>query len=130
MVPAILENEAITGLLGRTGGGGGRRGRTMSDADVKPGIQQALDGLLAELTGFYRTLGYHGVDPEVISQVWCITVGQSPCHESIPYLFCCVPRCSGNYFISFVHPLSTTFCFGKTCVTGLKACRFVTICLT
>lgn len=72
-MPAILENEAITGLLGRSGGGGGRRGRTMSDADVKPGIQQALDGMLAELTSFYRTLGYHGVDPEVITQVWLDT---------------------------------------------------------
>ncbi|XP_034243540.1 unconventional myosin-Va isoform X2 [Thrips palmi] len=70
VVPAILENEAITGLLGRTGGGGGRRGRLMSDTDVKPGIQQALDGMLAELTSFYRTLGYHGVDPEVIAQVF------------------------------------------------------------
>lgn len=69
VVPAILENEAITGLSGRSTGGGGRRGRTMSDADVKPGIQQALDGMIKELSGFHRTLGFHGVDPEVITQV-------------------------------------------------------------
>lgn len=70
VVPAILENEAITGLSSRGGGGGGRRGRTMSDADVKPGMQQALDAMIGELSSFHRTLGFHGVDPEVITQVF------------------------------------------------------------
>lgn len=71
VVPAILENEAITGLSGRTSGGGGRRTRmSMSDAEVKPGMQQALDSMIAELSNFHRILGYHGVDPEVITQVF------------------------------------------------------------
>ena len=53
----------------------------MSDADVKPGIQQALDGMIAELTSFHCTLGYHGVDPEVITQV-CMNTFEMHLHET------------------------------------------------
>ncbi|XP_054279391.1 unconventional myosin-Va isoform X2 [Macrosteles quadrilineatus] len=64
-VPAILEHEAITGLSN------GMRGRAASVSDAAPiPAQQALDSLLQELTGFHRTLILHGVDQEIIVQVF------------------------------------------------------------
>jgi len=64
-VPAILEHEAISGLSA------GKRGRTasVSDATTVP-AQQALESLLQELTGFHRTLILHGIDQEIIIQVF------------------------------------------------------------
>jgi len=65
VVPAILEHEAISGLVS----GVGRWNRAMSDAEMKPGIQQSLDDLLAELTAFYKLLTKHFIDASIIQQV-------------------------------------------------------------
>lgn len=62
-VPAILENEAI-------GLSTGKRGRTSSVSEAPVTEQKALDSLMQELTGFHRTLSLHGVDQELIVQVF------------------------------------------------------------
>lgn len=71
IVPAVLEHEAIPGISGNKPLG--MRGRSSSIArelenPVDP--QVALDSLLKELTAFYRVLSLHGVDPELLSQVF------------------------------------------------------------
>ncbi|PNF43034.1 hypothetical protein B7P43_G08783 [Cryptotermes secundus] len=71
IVPAILEHEAISGLSGQKPGG--MRGRASSfvrESELPVDAQKALDTLLQELTAFHRSLGFHGVDPEVIIQVF------------------------------------------------------------
>lgn len=64
-VAAILEHDAIPGLSSSC-----KRGRGSSISDVPLPNQQPLDSLLQELTSFHRTLGLHGVDPELIVQVF------------------------------------------------------------
>ncbi|KAF8788252.1 unconventional myosin-Va-like isoform X3 [Argiope bruennichi] len=71
IVPAILEHEAIPGISGNKPSG--MRGRSSSvarevDAPIDP--QAALDGLLRELGAFFKVLSIHGVDPEIITQVY------------------------------------------------------------
>nr|CAD7430254.1 unnamed protein product [Timema monikensis] len=71
VVPAILEHEAIPGLPGQKPMG--MRGRSTSvvrDIESPVDIQKALDVLLHELKGFHRLLSFHGVDPELIVQVF------------------------------------------------------------
>nr|CAD7204742.1 unnamed protein product [Timema douglasi] len=71
VVPAILEHEAIPGLPGQKPMG--MRGRSTSvvrEIESPVDIQKALDVLLHELKGFHRLLSFHGVDPELIVQVF------------------------------------------------------------
>nr|CAD7463211.1 unnamed protein product [Timema tahoe] len=71
VVPAILEHEAIPGLPGQKPMG--MRGRSTSvvrEIESPLDIQKALDVLLHELKGFHRLLSFHGVDPELIVQVF------------------------------------------------------------
>ena len=70
-MPAILEHEAIPGISANKPSG--LRGRSSSlarelESPVDP--RMALDVLLKELTAFYRVLSVHGVDPELIEQVF------------------------------------------------------------
>ncbi|XP_067003336.2 unconventional myosin-Va [Anabrus simplex] len=71
IVPAILEHEAISGLFGQKPGG--MRGRVASmerEAESPVDVQKALDTLMAELTTFHKILGYHGVHPVLVVQVF------------------------------------------------------------
>ncbi|PSN35591.1 Unconventional myosin-Va [Blattella germanica] len=71
IVPAILEHEAISGLSGQKPGGmRGRASSVVREPESPVDIQKALDTLLQELTAFHRSLGFHGVDPELIVQVF------------------------------------------------------------
>ncbi|XP_042909749.1 unconventional myosin-Va isoform X2 [Parasteatoda tepidariorum] len=71
IVPAILEHEAIRGMFGNKPSG--MRGRSSSvareiESPVDP--QAALDTLLREMGVFFKVLSIHGVDPELICQVY------------------------------------------------------------
>lgn len=71
IVPAILEHEAISGLSGQKPGGmRGRASSVVREPESPVDVQKALDSLLQELTAFHRSLGFHGVDPELIIQVF------------------------------------------------------------
>ena len=81
IVPAILEHEAISGLSGQKPGGmRGRASSVVREPESPVDVQKALDSLLKELSAFHRSLGFHGVDPELIIQVFrqvsyvCVTV--------------------------------------------------------
>ncbi|XP_011698077.1 PREDICTED: unconventional myosin-Va isoform X4 [Wasmannia auropunctata] len=64
-VPALLEHEAISVPTDKTG-----RPRSSSMGGEPDFTQQKLDKLLDELTSVHKTLQYHGVDPEVIMQLF------------------------------------------------------------
>jgi myosin-5 len=64
-VPALLEHEAITGLDGHT-----RRSRSSSTGQEPDHTQQKLNKLLDELMVVYKQLLYHGVDPEIVEQIF------------------------------------------------------------
>ncbi|GIY87606.1 unconventional myosin-Va [Caerostris darwini] len=71
IVLAILEHEAIPGISGNKPSG--MRGRLSSiarEADSSVDPQAALDTLLRELGAFFKVLSIHGVDPEIITQVY------------------------------------------------------------
>ena len=71
IVPAILEHEAISGLSGQKPGGmRGRASSVVREPESPVDVQKALDCLLQELSAFHRSLGFHGVDPELIIQVF------------------------------------------------------------
>lgn len=71
IVPAILEHEAISGLSGQKPGGmRGRASSVVREPESPVDVQKALDSLLQELSAFHRSLGFHGVDPEIIIQVF------------------------------------------------------------
>lgn len=63
-VAAILEHEAISGLSS------GKRGRAASVTEAPTEVQDSLNSLLQDLTSFHRTLVMHGVDQELIIQVF------------------------------------------------------------
>ncbi|XP_076241544.1 dilute class unconventional myosin isoform X2 [Calliopsis andreniformis] len=65
-VPALLEHEAIGGLNSNKPG----RPRSSSMGEEPESTQQKLDKLLDELTSVYKTLQYHGVDPEIVVQLF------------------------------------------------------------
>ncbi|KAK2576101.1 hypothetical protein KPH14_007435 [Odynerus spinipes] len=65
-VPALLEHEAISGLNSNKPG----RPRSSSMGEEPDSTQQKLDKLLDELSAVYKTLQYHGVDPEIITQLF------------------------------------------------------------
>ncbi|XP_071640301.1 unconventional myosin-Va isoform X3 [Temnothorax longispinosus] len=64
-VPALLEHEAISVPTDKTG-----RPRSSSMGGEPDSTQQKLDKLLGELTSVHKTLQYHGVDPEVVVQLF------------------------------------------------------------
>ncbi|KAG1680851.1 Unconventional myosin-Va [Nymphon striatum] len=71
IVPAILEHDAIPGISGKKPLG--MRGRSSSVAkEVESPCDpiQALETLMNELTHFHKVLNLHGVDPELVSQVF------------------------------------------------------------
>ncbi|XP_076648342.1 dilute class unconventional myosin isoform X2 [Halictus rubicundus] len=61
-VPALLEHEAITNLTDRP--------RSSSMGEEPESTQQKLDKLLEELSSVYKILQYHGVDPEIVVQLF------------------------------------------------------------
>lgn len=63
-VAAILEHEAISGLSS------GKRGRAASVIEAPTEVQDSLNSLLQDLTSFHRILVMHGVDHELIIQVF------------------------------------------------------------
>ncbi|XP_033218735.1 unconventional myosin-Va isoform X2 [Belonocnema kinseyi] len=65
-VPALLEHEAISGLDSNKPG----RGRSSSVGEEPESTQQKLEKLLDELSSVHTTLQYHGVDPEIIVQLF------------------------------------------------------------
>ncbi|XP_024227627.1 unconventional myosin-Va isoform X2 [Bombus impatiens] len=65
-VPALLEHEAISGLNSNKLG----RPRSSSMGEEPESTQQKLNKLLDELTLVYKTLQYHGVDPEIVVQLF------------------------------------------------------------
>lgn len=65
-VPALLEHEAITGLDSNKPG----RARSCSMGQEPESTQLKLDKLLEELTSVHKTLQYHGMDPEIVSQLF------------------------------------------------------------
>ncbi|XP_029160851.1 unconventional myosin-Va isoform X2 [Nylanderia fulva] len=64
-VPALLEHEAISVPTDKSG-----RPRSSSMGGEPDSTQQKLDKLLGELTSVHKTLQYHGVDPEVVVQLF------------------------------------------------------------
>ncbi|XP_012234909.1 unconventional myosin-Va isoform X2 [Linepithema humile] len=64
-VPALLEHEAIAVPTDKSG-----RPRSSSMGGEPDSTQQKLDKLLGELTSVHKTLQYHGVDPEVVMQLF------------------------------------------------------------
>ena len=75
LVVAILEHEGITGLTNDKPRGQhrARTGSTDNHLDGAPGHldpKEALDQLLLLLTKFHMTLQKHGLDPEIISQIF------------------------------------------------------------
>lgn len=64
-VPALLEHEAITGLDGHSS-----RPRSCSVGQEPDFTQQKLNSLLEELTTVQKQLQYHGVDPEIVVQIF------------------------------------------------------------
>ncbi|XP_044003935.1 unconventional myosin-Va isoform X2 [Aphidius gifuensis] len=65
-VPAILEHEEITGLNSNKPG----RPRSSSMGEEPESTQQKMDKLLDELFAVHKTVLYHGVDPEIIMQLF------------------------------------------------------------
>ncbi|XP_051171882.1 unconventional myosin-Va isoform X1 [Leptopilina boulardi] len=65
-VPALLEHEAISGLDSNKPG----RARSSSMGEEPESTQQMLDKLLDELSSVDKTLQYHGVDAEIIVQLF------------------------------------------------------------
>ncbi|XP_034943437.1 unconventional myosin-Va isoform X2 [Chelonus insularis] len=65
-VPALLEHEAITGLNSNKTG----RPRSSSMGEEPESTQQKLNKLLDELGAIHKTLQFHGVDSEIIVQVF------------------------------------------------------------
>ncbi|XP_074111473.1 dilute class unconventional myosin isoform X2 [Cotesia typhae] len=65
-VPALLEHEAITGLNSNKSG----RPRSSSVGEEPESTQQKLNKLLDELGLIHKTLQYHGVDKDVIVQLF------------------------------------------------------------
>lgn len=65
-VPALLEHEAISGLNSNKLG----RPRSSSMGEEPESTQQKLNKLLDELTSVYKTLQYHGVDSEIVIQLF------------------------------------------------------------
>ncbi|XP_043283609.1 unconventional myosin-Va isoform X3 [Venturia canescens] len=65
-VPALLEHEAISGLNSKEPG----RARSSSVGEEKKSTQQKLEKLMDELTAVHKTLQYHGVDPEIVTQLF------------------------------------------------------------
>lgn len=70
IVPAILEHEAIPGMSGKPSGLRGRTSSLAQEQEVTVDPQRALDIMLKELNAFYNVLSLHGVDPELVSQVF------------------------------------------------------------
>lgn len=71
IVPAILEHEAIPGISGNKPSG--MRGRSSSiarETESPMDPQRALDSLLKEMGAFFKVLSIHGVDPELITQIY------------------------------------------------------------
>ncbi|XP_076683864.1 unconventional myosin-Va-like isoform X2 [Andrena cerasifolii] len=65
-VPALLEHEAISGLNSNKSG----RPGSSSMKEEPESTQQKLDELLDELTSVYKTLQHHGVDAEIVVQLF------------------------------------------------------------
>ncbi|XP_043526120.1 unconventional myosin-Va isoform X2 [Frieseomelitta varia] len=65
-VPALLEHEAISGLDSNKLG----RPRSSSMGEEPESTQQKLNKLLEELTSVYKTLQFHGVDSEIVVQLF------------------------------------------------------------
>ncbi|XP_026669743.1 unconventional myosin-Va isoform X2 [Ceratina calcarata] len=65
-VPALLEHEAISGVNSNKHG----RPRSSSMGEEPESTQQKLNKLLNELTFVYKTLQYHGVDSEIVVQIF------------------------------------------------------------
>ncbi|KAG7189228.1 hypothetical protein KM043_008789 [Ampulex compressa] len=65
-VPALLEHEEICGLYSNKPG----RPRSSSMGGEPDRTQQKLDTLLDELSSVHKTLQYHGVDVEIVSQLF------------------------------------------------------------
>ncbi|XP_011153865.1 unconventional myosin-Va isoform X2 [Harpegnathos saltator] len=65
-VPALLEHEAISVPQSDKAG----RPRSSSMGGEPDSTQQKLDKLLDELTSVHKTLQYHGVDPEIVVQLF------------------------------------------------------------
>lgn len=65
-VPALLEHEAISGVNSNKHG----RPRSSSMGEEPESTQQKLNKLLNELTSMYKTLQYHGVDSEIVVQLF------------------------------------------------------------
>lgn len=71
IVPAVLEHEAIAGISGNKPCGMRSRASSLArDLESPVDPQHALDVLLKELNNFYKVLLVHGVDPELITQVF------------------------------------------------------------
>lgn len=71
IVPAVLEHEAIAGISGNKPCGMRSRASSLArDLESPVDPQHALDVLLKELNNFYKVLQIHGVDPELITQVF------------------------------------------------------------
>jgi myosin-5 len=76
LVPAVLEHEGIGGISGgdksrpppRFTMSSGGKGDMDSPTHIDP--KEALDKLLRLLTRFHSTLTKHGLDPEIISQIF------------------------------------------------------------
>lgn len=66
-IPALLEHEEITGLdmHNKTG-----RQRSSSVGTERESTQKKLDTLLEELNSTHNILQYHGVEPEIIVQLF------------------------------------------------------------
>ncbi|XP_015604628.1 unconventional myosin-Va isoform X2 [Cephus cinctus] len=65
-VPALLEHEAISGLNSNKSG----RPRSSSMGEEPESTQQKLNKLLDELSSVHKILQYHGVDPEIVTQLF------------------------------------------------------------
>lgn len=74
--PAILEHEAITGLSSnKPSGMRGRAASVTQDPQSPVGAgpdagRSSLNALMEELSHVHRTLSLHGMDPELITQVF------------------------------------------------------------
>lgn len=65
-VPALLEHEAISVSQSDKG----TRPRSSSMGGEPDSTQQKLDKLLSELTSVHKTLQYHGVDNDIVIQLF------------------------------------------------------------